>query len=83
MIWYWEGVLHYMSLLVNMVMACVGHVVTVFGYSTKGNDRYIKVWDSALNNGNGLEKTWDFDKGIISTLSGKSYYWEGTLYKKK
>ena len=66
-----------------MVMVCVGHVVTVFGYSKKGNDRYIRVWDSALNNGNGLEKTWDFDKGIISTLSGKSYYWEGTLYKKK
>lgn len=61
----------------------VGHVVTIYGYKTVDNTKKILTWNSALQNGAGGKKWYEYNKGIIGTAGGKTYAWDRSLYKKK
>lgn len=61
----------------------VGHVVTICGYKTVDNTKKILTWNSALQNGAGGKKWYEYNNMIIGTAGGKTYAWDRSLYKIK
>lgn len=58
-----------------------GHAVTVYGYREIGDDSYVMLWDSALNNGKGgLSIVSYFESDLMFSSEGISYVTNSCCY---